>query len=701
MPKSTQTCFIVALIVFGLAAGCNVAYAQEPPTAETIIKEETVTTQDLGIAEPTLLPSSSFYFLKNWTRGIQRALTFSPVKKVELELRHADEKIAEAKKLAEQNPESTEAIAAAIENYRTSQERLKARLGALTETSQNPNVDKLLEKLADRAVKHEKLFAELKEKFEDQKEFGKKIDAIKEKIEENLTKAAEKDDPKKFAKRMEKALVESRGSDLKHVRSLEILDRINQKAPEELKKEISAIREDFSKRLKEDLEEFVKKHEKAAPKILEETFRDLPGDKTRRLVIIEELQERADKRVRDALKASENILEKVFQEKEELAERTQEAVRHAEERLQKLGKEMKAVASPPPAAERLLKEALLHLDEAKSAYENKKYGEAFGQARSAEVLARNALRMLEEREEPEDENLTEDIAELEERLNGWGKRMESLSEELRPKAKEAFENSQLHLRLARENLEKDALREAKKHYEEAKKFERLLERIFKESVKQKGDRVPAAAASSLPAPTTERPKEERKETAAEPQIVCTQKYDPVCAEVSLGVSKDVYRTYSNGCFARAANARVVYAGECGVKDKIWGDPAGENGIRIAPPPTTESKEPADAPPPATGSMETTPHVETMSLKIEADDNGFYPQNSLTVSKGAKVSLTFVVRKEGVYYGGLDFRSSKFKTETVKPGETTSTEFTADETFKITSYWPLTDTPKAVLTIEVK
>lgn len=722
-------------------------------STEQIIKEEAITIADLEIDEPSLLPSSPFYFFKNIARGIRQAFTFNPIKKTELELRFADEKLAETKKLAEIDPEKTDAIEHAIENYRASQEKLKTRLESLKETSKNPNVDKLLEKLADRTIKHEKLFAELEEKFEGKKELEKQFEQVKEELEKNIAKAGEKDDPDKFAKKIERALVEVRGSDLKHVRSLEILDRIHQKAPEELKKELSKISEDFSKRLKEDLEAFVKKHE-ATPELIQETLKELPGEKARRLIIIEELQEKAERRVKEALKASEKVLEKVFEEREELEERAKEAIEHAKKRIEELNTAIKEIEKETSveeairaatAVQQLKIEAIRHIDEAVRIYESKKYGEAFGQARSAEVLARNALHMLEKREEPRDKDLKEDISELEERLNGWERRIDRLSEELKEKAEVTLKNFRKHIDLARDALNREALKETKGYINQAKRFERILERIFEAS--DKGKAAPALSptdaqttcpiadlltckednaseecvqeikilAGKFPQCGFERLLAPKKSSERAPmkikphsEIICTQEYNPVCAEVS----KDVYKTYSNGCFARVANARVVYVGECGAKEKIWGDPLGENGIRIAPPPAAESKKPAVAPKAdqaeikeltpsisSSGSQDRT--IEPVALKFEADDNGFYPQNSLTVAKGAKVSLMFMVRKEGVYYGGLDFRSSKFKTATVKPGESTSVEFVADESFKITSYWPLTETYKATLVVEVK
>jgi plastocyanin len=87
-------------------------------------------------------------------------------------------------------------------------------------------------------------------------------------------------------------------------------------------------------------------------------------------------------------------------------------------------------------------------------------------------------------------------------------------------------------------------------------------------------------------------------------------------------------------------------------------------------------------------------------KVEADDYGFYP-SFIEVNKGSTVILTFVVRDKNVYYGGLDFRSDKFKIDPVKPGQTTTVKFIADQDFVVSSYWPLSNAKKADFKIIVK
>jgi hypothetical protein len=98
-----------------------------------------------------------------------------------------------------------------------------------------------------------------------------------------------------------------------------------------------------------------------------------------------------------------------------------------------------------------------------------------------------------------------------------------------------------------------------------------------------------------------------------------------------------------------------------------------------------------------------PTTQTKTLveaKVEADDYGFYPP-SLEFTKGAKVKLYLYVKSSNVYYGGLDFRSEKFKTEPIKPGQKTEVEFIADKDFVIESYWPLSNVKKAELKVVVK
>ena len=106
------------------------------------------------------------------------------------------------------------------------------------------------------------------------------------------------------------------------------------------------------------------------------------------------------------------------------------------------------------------------------------------------------------------------------------------------------------------------------------------------------------------------------------------------------------------------------------------------------------------PEPIVEEPETAPTPTLKEFTVEADDVGLYP-DTLTVNKGDKVKITFKVRNEKVYYGGLDFRSDIWgDTGTILPGGVKTVEFTAEETFTYKSYWPASNKLKATGTIIV-
>jgi hypothetical protein len=116
-----------------------------------------------------------------------------------------------------------------------------------------------------------------------------------------------------------------------------------------------------------------------------------------------------------------------------------------------------------------------------------------------------------------------------------------------------------------------------------------------------------------------------------------------------------------------------------------------------PPPTEPVEEqiaPAVQPPPLGPLREFT---------IEANDYGFYPSGDITVNKGEQVKITFKVRTDGVYYGGLQMKSDMeniFDTGTLKPGEIKTVEFVAERSFTYSSWWPAQARKKKTATVTV-
>lgn len=193
--------------VIAFPARAQESVSEAPDQVKAIIQQEEVNTGDLGIENPGILPTSPFYFLKEWRRGIKKMFTFDPVKKAELELNETNERAAEIKKLEDVVPSNIEAITKAVNNYQKNVERLKNRLEGLKETSQNPNVDKLLDKLVERSLQHQQLFENLKAKFEGKTELKEQLKAGQEKINEVIVKIPEKfEDVAAFKQRLEKTI---------------------------------------------------------------------------------------------------------------------------------------------------------------------------------------------------------------------------------------------------------------------------------------------------------------------------------------------------------------------------------------------------------------------------------------------------------------------------------------------------------------
>jgi hypothetical protein len=193
-----------------------------------------------AVQNPGILPSSPFYFLKEWKRDTVRFFTFNSEKKAELELNEASERVAEIKKMEEINPKNVGAISKAVENYQENTERLKTQLEALKETSENPNIDKLLDKVVDRSIEHQELFDGLKEKLSDDRGIKEKLNSAQEKMEEVISKIPEQFEKSEAVKeRIQLIIAQIASSSLETASSSAIKEEIK-----EIKAEVKEIKEE-------------------------------------------------------------------------------------------------------------------------------------------------------------------------------------------------------------------------------------------------------------------------------------------------------------------------------------------------------------------------------------------------------------------------------------------------------------------------
>lgn len=200
---------LISAIILVFISGAGVVFAQEE------VQTLDVQPEDLGIEEPNLLPDSPFYFLKNWARKIQEFFTFNPVKKAELILKFANEKLMEAKKVAEKT-QNSKIIKKAAENYQQEIEKIRNRVEEIKEKAEDsPEVDKFLDKFVEQQTLNQKILQKLEsqvpseviekikevkkknsEKFEEVvmklENREEKLKEIKEKIKEGVEESEEK-----------------------------------------------------------------------------------------------------------------------------------------------------------------------------------------------------------------------------------------------------------------------------------------------------------------------------------------------------------------------------------------------------------------------------------------------------------------------------------------------------------------------------
>lgn len=322
---------LVSLLVILAATGTTNVLAQEETTIvsqeEIVAADEDITAQDLEIAEPKLLPDSPFYFVKNFWRETITFFTLNKVRKAELRLRFANERLIEAKKLAEKTGQD-EIFQKTLEKYQQEMEKIKNRVKNFKEKAQdNPKIDSFLDKLIDRTMKHQRLMDRLEKQLSDKPEILEQIRNTKGQVLEHFGEVIglleEKD---KIPERLEKNLERIEGSKYKNFKNLEVLLELENKVPEQAKEAIRRAQTNSLKRLHEDLEQMSAEDKEKFSDYLEE----VSGNQPTHLIILERLKTR---------KLSPTLEGKIEQNRERAQEKVQNLERDRLQLQEKLQQE--------------------------------------------------------------------------------------------------------------------------------------------------------------------------------------------------------------------------------------------------------------------------------------------------------------------------------------------------------------------------
>ena len=362
-------------------------FAQED--AVKIVKNQEVTTKDLGVSEPGMLPGNPFYFLKEWGREVKKSFSFNSVKKAETQLQIVNERVSEIKKLKDLLPSSSKAFTKSLDNYQKSIDLLKERIANLERLSAS-ETNIFLNQLADGIIKQIKLFSEIKDEVGDKNK--NRISELQEKITQIIADIPSKmETPNDFKCRLEKVIENQSNNSLKEITVSEILSRLNEKTSKEARLELLKIKENllikFQSRLQS--EDF--------SRALSEIMNELSGDSISKIKVLDEIKEVAsDSETKNKLNlVRQNILDEAVINKQIRSGEAEKMIADASVLLKDFQDSIGATSTPKSLIIRsLFDKAKFNLEQAKQSLELNNYGQAFGQASASSASASTGLNYI-------------------------------------------------------------------------------------------------------------------------------------------------------------------------------------------------------------------------------------------------------------------------------------------------------------------
>ena len=252
----------------------------KPILTDPVEIDEDITATDLGIEEPKMTSINIFYPLKNLFNNIKIALTADPVKKAEMRLDIANEKLIEAKKLTEEINKPEEAIKA-INSY---QREISKSVKGIENIAQKDQAQALSDKIIDNSFKQQKLIDSLEKKLD--VKYSNDLYEAKEESSKYMSVVIDKIIPvENIESKMTEIVEKQKGSEFKDFKNLEILKTIEEKVPEQAKQAIQKAQENTIQRLENKIETMDETQKEEFKNYVE----TIGGNEIRHLKIVEDM----------------------------------------------------------------------------------------------------------------------------------------------------------------------------------------------------------------------------------------------------------------------------------------------------------------------------------------------------------------------------------------------------------------------------
>jgi len=248
-------------------------------TSADVLSDENITAEDLGINKQRLLPTSPYYPVKTIWRGFRSILTFNPVKKVELNLRYANEKLIEAKQVSEEG-NKPEIVTKTLERY----QKDLADISKIVERSSEEikaGAENFADKMIDYSFKQQNLIDGIEKNLTSEQ--FERVNIVRENgldyFSQTMTNLIE---PEQMKERIINVIESQEGSNFKDFKNIEILKIIEERAPEQAKEAIQQARENTVQRLQDNMTNMVE----GEGKKFKEYIENVGGNEIRHLEII-------------------------------------------------------------------------------------------------------------------------------------------------------------------------------------------------------------------------------------------------------------------------------------------------------------------------------------------------------------------------------------------------------------------------------